>query len=309
MNPARPPSPDSLAMLKGRATHTLILEGEEAFARAFIEEPSPVAYPGCLISAEDLKARCRELGEPVSGTKAELAKRIKAKDPNAIIWDDIFSIFKATAERDDLETLKPEAMQEVRQAAATIALNPHLAKAFIGGVPEISVFWDEGGIPLKARIDYWKPRTFLDLKRCANQRERPVDLAIRLAIAEYRLDVQARHYLDSYRHLFTAAHEGRVFGECPLPKGWQRQIVEPDAISWTWVFTVGDGVPITLGRTLRADAPALNKATREIAFAKRRYLECRQRFRDGMWISDEPIVELLDTDLPIWMRENVEESA
>jgi len=32
-------------MLKGRALHTLVLEGEEAFGKAFAEEPSPTAYP------------------------------------------------------------------------------------------------------------------------------------------------------------------------------------------------------------------------------------------------------------------------
>jgi hypothetical protein len=243
MNPNRPPSPDSLAKQKGRALHPLVLEGEEAFGRAFTEVPLLAAYPGALVTHDDLKTKCRELCEAVSGTKAELAKRIKAKDPNVIIWDDVFSIFKAVAERDELEVLKPDAMQEVRQAAATITVNPHLAKAFTGGAPEVSVFWVEDGIPFKARLDYLKPRTLLDLKRCANQRERPVDLAIRLAIADYRLDVQARHYLDSYRHLFAAAREGCVFGERPLPKGWERQIVEPDAVSWTWVFTLGDAIP------------------------------------------------------------------
>jgi hypothetical protein len=61
------------------------------------------------------------------------------------------------------------------------------------------VFWVEDGAPLKARFDYLKPRTIVDLKRFRNLRERPVDVAIRLAIAEYRYDVQAPHYCDGYR--------------------------------------------------------------------------------------------------------------
>src|SRR5262249_16842505 len=74
MNPDRPPPPDTLAMLKGRALHKLVLEGEESFGTAFAEEPSPCGYPGCLATLDDLKVKCRELGEPVSGSKAELAK-------------------------------------------------------------------------------------------------------------------------------------------------------------------------------------------------------------------------------------------
>jgi PDDEXK-like domain of unknown function (DUF3799)/SAP domain len=199
MNADRPPSPDSPAKQKGRALHKLVLEGEAAFAQAFVEEPQPSGHPGCLVSLDDLKAKCRDLGEPVSGTKAELAKRIKAKDGNVIIFDDILALFRSMVERDALEVLKPDAMREVRQAAASITLNPHLACAFQGGIPEVSVFWvDEYGIPCKCRLDWLKPRTIVDIKKCANVRERPFDIAVMLAIAEYRYDISARHYLDGY---------------------------------------------------------------------------------------------------------------
>jgi len=41
--------------------------------------------------------------------------------------------------------------------------------------------------PCKARYDYMKRRAILNLKTFANQRQRPVDLAIHLAIAELSL--------------------------------------------------------------------------------------------------------------------------
>jgi hypothetical protein len=71
LNPDRPLDNDAPAKQKGRALHKLVLEGEEAFAKAFIEEPQPNGHPGCLVTLEDLKAKCRDLGEPVSGTKAD----------------------------------------------------------------------------------------------------------------------------------------------------------------------------------------------------------------------------------------------
>jgi hypothetical protein len=164
LNPNRPPDTDSPSKLKGRALHALVLEGEAAFARAFVEEPSPDGHPGALVTLEDLKAKCRELGEPVSGTKAELAKRIRAKDAKAIVFDDILATFRAMVERDGLEVLKPHMMREVRQAAGAMTLNPHLARAFEGGIPEVSVFWvDERGLACKCRLDYLKPRTIVDL--------------------------------------------------------------------------------------------------------------------------------------------------
>jgi len=249
MNPDRPPSPDSLAKQKGRALHKLVLEGEEAFGKSFAEEPSPAGYPGCLATLDDLKAKCRELGEPVSGTKAELAKRIKARDSHIIIFVEVLATFRVMAERDGL------------------------ARAFQGGIPEVSVFWlDEYGIPCKARLDWLKPRTIVDLKKCANQRERPFDVAVLLAIAEYRYDISARHYLDGYAYLYQFAAEGRVFGDCQLKPGWHKRIMSP-----------GD--------------------------TKEHYRTCLAKFGTHQWVSDAPITALDDRNLPSWLREDVEEYA
>ena len=206
MNPERRDDSDSPAKKIGRALHALVLEG----GAGFIEEPQPSGYPGCLVTLEDLKAKCRDLGEPVSGTKAELAKRIKAKAPDVILFDDVLGLFRTVVERDGLEVLKADVMAEVRAAATNISLNPHLARAFVGGAAEVSIFWRDGDdLPCKARYDYLKRRAILNLKTFANQRKRPVDLAIHLAIADFRYDLQAAHYLQSYPYLH-AAHANMV---------------------------------------------------------------------------------------------------
>src|SRR5262245_22880549 len=140
------------------------------------------------------------------------------------------------AERDGIEILKPAVMREVLQAGGSITLNPHLARAFQGGIPEVSVFWvDEQGIACKCRLDWLKPRTIVDIKKCANARERPFDVAVLLAIAEYRYDVSARHYLDGFRYLYQFAAEGRVFGDCPLTSWWTAWIAAPYAMRLTGV--------------------------------------------------------------------------
>jgi len=309
LNPDRQPTPDSPAKQKGRALHKLVLEGLEAFERSYSCEPRPDAYPGALVTLDDLKAKCRALGEPVSGTKAELSRRIKSKDAKAIIFDEILATFRVMAERDSMEILKPDAMQEVRQAAASIALNAHLAKAFTGGVPEVSVFWtDEHGIACKCRLDWLKPRTIVDLKKCANVRERPFDIAVLQAIAAYRYDVSARHYLDGYRHLYRFAAEGRVFGECPLNPVWHTRIASPDDMRWTWVFHQTEGAPVTKGLELLPGSSALQRAAREIVQAKQTYLACLKKFGTSQWVSDAPIETIDDTDLPVWLREDVEEA-
>ena len=281
MNPSRVDNSDSPAKKIGRALHSLVLEGEAAFARAFIEEPTPASFPDALASAEDLRNYCRRhVIKGAGSTKAEMAKAIKAHDPSVQIWDDIKGLFDVMVLRDGLEVLKPDALAEVRAAAANITLNPHLARAFKGGAAEVSVFWvDENGLPCKCRYDYLKPRSIVNLKKFANARQRPVDVAIHLAIAEYRYDLQAKHYLDAFPHLVAAAGEGRVFGNCPLPTGWEGQLAEPAAITYSWIFHQMDGPAVTVGRQITPQSPALNRATREIAKAKALYHQCLEQQR------------------------------
>ena len=55
--------------------------------------------------------------------------------------------------------------------------------------------------------------------------------------------------------------------------------------------------------------PSASVSFRKIAFAKTLYRDCLARYGTERWVADEPIVELAETDLPVWMREGVEEVA
>ena len=54
---------------------------------------------------------------------------------------------------------------------------------------------------------------------------------------------------------------------------------------------------------------ALYRAAREIVQVKQTYLSCLEKFGSTQGISDAPIEAIDDTDLPLWMREDVEECA
>jgi hypothetical protein len=127
-------------------------------------------------------------------------------------------------------------------------------------------------------------------------------MAVLLAIAGYRYDVSARHYLDGYHYLYQFAAEGRVFGDCPLKPGWHTRILPPNEMRWTWVFHATEGAPVTKGLELLPGSSALNRAAREIVQAKKTYLACLQKFGAEQWVSDAPIETIDDTDLPVWMR-------
>jgi hypothetical protein len=303
MNPTRSPSPDSAAKLRGRALHALVLQGEEGFKQAFAVKPSHEDYPGCLVTLEDLKAKLRFLCEPTSGTKHALSKRIKIKLPDVVVFEDVLAIFKAVVERDKLEVITKDTAREVRKAAAAITSNPHLRRAFQGGIPELSVFWTENGVPLKARFDYVKPAAIVDLKSFANQREHSVDTAIRMAIGVFRHDVQAAHYFDAYAALRSLVKDGRVFGSCKLRPDWHKRLA--DETVFIWVFHSVDA-PITRALQLSETSAALNRARREVAMAKRAYAECLERWGTSAWFDDEPPRELTEEDMAPWLRESVE---
>jgi len=52
---------------------------------------------------------------------------------------------------------------------------------------------------------------------------------------------------------------------------------------------------------------ALHRAAREIVQAKQTYLSCLAKFGTAHWVSNAPIETIDDTDLPLWMREDIEE--
>lgn len=300
--------------LKGSATHKMVLEPHE-FERSFIQEIDPANHPGALVTAKDLESFCRE--RKIAGysgkSKPELIRLVKEADPEAVIWDEVYALFQAMVARDGLKVLKPKTIAEVREAAARLNVNEHLRNAFRGGAAEVSVFWvDENGVPCKARYDWLKPRTIIDLKKCDNTRNgRPFDFAIRRAIVDYRYDIQAAHYLDGYKRLYAFAQEGRVFGTCPLPKDWPKLIAEPQDMKFTFVFHTSVGAPICKGVSVSADSSLLNRANHEIPLKKRSYLDNLERFGPSQpWYSNTPIMELTEADLPAYMREfEVEEVA
>jgi hypothetical protein len=51
--------------------------------------------------------------------------------------------------------------------------------------------------------------------------------------------------------------------------------------------------------------PTTDRAGLEIAHANALYRDCLDKYGSGRWVADEPIVDLLDTDLRPWMREDV----
>jgi PDDEXK-like domain of unknown function (DUF3799) len=216
---------------------------------------------------------------------------------------------------DDLERLTPKIKEQlcpngetviagddfdrIKVSGELIARNPDLAAAFEGGVPEVSVFWEEDGIRCKARFDYLKIRGVGDLKSIRNYMGKPFAEACGRSIVEYRYDVQAAHYLKGRAEVAPLVADGLVFGDHDA--GWLKRVADSKSYAFQWVFFQAEGAPITWSRSLSPGNPILDIAERDRDRALEVYREFKQSFPDGeMWLLQEPVTELDINDLPRW---------
>lgn len=91
----------------GSYGHELVLE-PVGFYQRYFRTPLPTEHKHALTSAEDLKAKCKELDLKVSGTKKELTQRLLEHDPDLPIYESIISNLYQDA-------LTPEQFSAVQQ--------------------------------------------------------------------------------------------------------------------------------------------------------------------------------------------------
>ncbi len=197
----------------GTAVHARLLEGPEVFASRFAPALDPEDYPGVPESAKQLSAMCEVMGLAKSGTKAEMEKRIAAKDPAFVSWGALESAYGK--QHYGKAFLKPDHMKRIEATAKHVAAHPDANKALTGGYPEVSIFWEdpETGIRCKARIDNLKTRSAIDLKNFSNKNGVSIDRAISSSMSRYGYHTQAVHYsegLSIVRGMLRANPNGLV---------------------------------------------------------------------------------------------------
>jgi hypothetical protein len=262
LNPNRPDDSGATPSLEfGKALHRMVLEGEQAFTSRFVRRPEELAR---------LDARAR----------AQLA-------PNG----------ESVLEGDDYD--------RIALAGELIRQNPDLASAFEGGASEVSIFWREeiegSEIRLKARFDYLKLRGIGDLKSIRNPLKLPFPQACARAIASYRYDVQAAHYLIARAHLAELVSHDLVFGD--HNRDWLKRVAATAEYGFQFVFFQAESAPITWSRSLSFGNPILEIAMRDRTQALAMYQIYKQKFgADAMWLLEPDLRELDIEELPRWYR-------
>lgn len=312
MNPLREPQAETPALLFGRALHKLVLEGPEAFQASYLRAPQKEDYPEALDTANEIKAALKAVGGKVTGTKPELIERLKFADPGAVLWDDICNDHAAECARTGATSLKPGDYARIVAGAAYIAGDERVRAAFQGGKPEVSVFWVEDGVPMKARLDYVRlgkgadgapVGLITDLKSFANILDKPPEQAVINAIASTRLDIQAAAYLQGVAKIPEMFAAGQVYGADGINAEWLQTLctMPIERWVWNWVFYQKEA-PVSMLRSTRPGSPMITGATMNVQSAQ-------QAYRDNMvaygtsWKFFDPLPdpEVSETDLPRWM--------
>ena len=195
--------------------------------------------------------------------------------------------------------IKREDYQRIEAAAAMICANARLREAFTGGMPEVSIFWDAGGIRRKCRIDYLKARASVDLKSIRNTRNLSFPQACHRAISDFRYDMQAEHYRQGRDALAGLAADGAVFGDHDA--AWVKRIAAAQGPAFVFIFYQAEGAPLTWGTILSPKNPILDIAREWIGRAEENYRDFVDRL--GLkqpWLLDDPLAELEIADLPAW---------
>lgn len=300
LNPDREDD-DTDAKAIGRAFHTRICEGKDAFAARYAIELDKKDYPFALVTIQQIRAAIAETGEKPKGTrKDDLSEQLMRISSDAQIWDDMVEDhLEANAGKVMISAL---AHRRIEIAARMIEADDDLKKAFSGGHSEVSFFWfdKKTGAPCKGRIDYLKKRAFADLKTFNLKGNRPVDRAIDFEIASHK------HYMGvcQYEDAIEAAKEMiREHGEVVVhgldDPTWAlewAQIKEPPVA--LYVFQASGIAPVTRGRIM-SHGTVHTITQGALISLRRKYVQFTQIFSTDPWIDRAPISEVVDENIPL----------
>lgn len=309
------------ALNLGKAYHKIILEGRAAFDAAFCVAPDKEDHPDALDGGEQLREYCKSLGLKANGTISEMCKRIREVDATVELWPEVKELFEA--ERGDRATLTKAQWDALRLVEIVVNRMPSTKGAFGNGFPEVSIFWrDELGVPMKARMDYLKPKTILDLKTFANIMSKETLSAVANEVARNRYFIQPivyRRGLRAVKALYSEHGASVVRDATEVPEGLH-QALTAEQERFHFIFVQTGGVPnVVIREFAEFETYAGLSATQngywyrgevEMRRGIELYRKCMAQFKEGEpWITDFGRTAFKDESFPIWMLNNPEVAA
>lgn len=229
----------------GKALHKIVLEGDEAYERAFTIKPSKVDYPNLLITKDDIIEECGERDCPIppSWDKTRVIKFALERHPDLCIWDEIEARWKAEreAEGDTRTAVSAIEDSQLRHMAGAVRNHPEVGLLFrfaVDHMPlaEVSVLWtDEWGVRRRARLDLLIPRVTIDVKTLLNVAAKPLQFAVGERVAREAYHVQMADHHEARKVAYRFIAEGKVGGANEGELTWLRRFPS-EASHWDYVW-------------------------------------------------------------------------
>lgn len=299
---------DTDALRFGSALHALLLEGRDVLNAQFCHEFDKSLTEGALDTIPELKAWLEEKGvKGLSGKKKDdLIAAVREIDPD----QPIAAVIKAKwdAENEGKVMLPPKRWAQIETAARWLQRDPLLGAVmtdgtFNSGAPEVSVFYEDRGVRLKARFDRLLRHAIVDVKSFAPWFSGNLEGAAIKVIERMRYDIQAADYVRAWHKAKELYLEGRVFGEQPFPT-FLEECFDRDEPRWIWVFVKSKGAPQPLVVDWQAKF-AMRAAMEKVEYAIDEYIRLRDEFgEDNEWVPQRPALTVDDTSLPSWFGNN-----
>jgi hypothetical protein len=278
------PTPE---MQFGSAVHCAVLEPEK-FDSLYTCRVDASDYPGCLVTADDLKRWLAERGLPTSAKrKDELIARVIEADSTVPILD-VLEARHAEESAGKVEFRKPD-WERIQGAAEALHDEPRLNELLSDGEPEVAMFATDPdtGVLLKGRMDWVSPQFTLDVKTFSQMRGKSIDKTVTDAIW--------------YEHYYWQAYFYALLRS--LQEGFPKKGISAAAPPHVLAFVESDKPHETRLRTLLPKSVGetnlyWQRAQLEVRALIRMYAECWNRFGEKPWRSACELEALEDAEIP-----------
>lgn len=298
---------ESVFMVKGKAYHKRILEGQDAFSDAYVKRLEKSDIDGVLDTQADLKEWCKYHGLAVSGTKPALTERIIDAAPE--MASKIFELaLQSHNQRYQRQVhIASEDMIEIERAA-TIMESSDLAMLFSNGIPEVSILWTDevSGVQCKARIDYLKTKQIVDLKTFSNSKRKPIHSCVSQAIAYEKYNIQAVHYSQGLQAVIKLINDGKAHIDDNENNDFIQQLIL-NSQEFVFVFQETGQVNNCAARKFCKKTSGMKNnywySTEDILLDMRvKYSEfMKSHGRNKAWYEHLGVEDFDDSDFPLWM--------
>lgn len=305
---------ETFALKWGSAIHCRVLEGRLSLAQRFPIAPAITDYTSVLDTMDQLRAHAKMIGVKAGKTKAETIAAIRDFDKEVLIWDEIMAKFEA--ENVGKTMIPRDALHHIERAAQWMQRDRKLSPVMedgtlTAGASEVSIFYVDNGVRLKARLDHLLSHAVVDLKSFRPIMAERLKPAAKRAVSRMRYDLQAAAYIRALRVAAGLFADGKVFNN-PYPPDFLESVFRSlaiaektpradEAFKWLWVLIKASGAPQPVIGEFDLGSMIFRQAVVDIDDAINNYRELSAKFgQDQDWVPDNAVEIWGDTEFPAY---------